>query len=84
MMSNKGLSNGFIFLGLVLLIPALGAMFVGDASLQEQACRKFCWVYELARALGGPQMLKLVSFIVWATLAALCFLAAAKLRKRAR
>ena len=83
-MSDKGLSNCFIFLGLALLIPAIGALFFGDMSIQQQTCRSSCWIYELAKAVGGPQMFKLVSFIVWGALAVLCFLAAARLRKRSR
>ena len=52
-MSDKGLSNGFIFLGGILLIPAMGAL-LGDTTLQG-TCRRYCWVYVLAKWIIGKE-----------------------------
>jgi hypothetical protein len=78
-MTNRRLGSAFIVLAIMLCVPAIGAIF--GAPTFSESCRRYCWVFELAKSLLGESGANRAGAIVWFALALLSIYTGLRLRK---
>jgi hypothetical protein len=74
-------SNGFLVVGLMLLLPALASITVGESAIRAD-CRRYCWVFDIASHLFGTTVAVYLSGILWLLLAAVFVAIGIQLKRR--
>jgi hypothetical protein len=81
MFGAKFAGNGFLVVGLVLLLPALASFTVGQSAIRAD-CRRYCWVFDIASHLFGTTVAVYLSGVLWLLLAALFVAIGIQLKRR--